>query len=421
MERTVERVQFPVPAQEKLLRVAGYARVSCGKDAMMHSLSAQISYYSNLIQKHPGWLYCGVYADEARTGTNLDRPGFRKMMEECRKGSIDLIICKSITRMARNTVLFLETIRELNALGVDVFFEEQNINTGSAEGELMITILASYAQEESLSVSENVKWRIRKAFERGEDVTMRHLYGYTVRGGEMEIDPEQAEIVREIYRRAISGDSITAIAKDLNRRGVPSPMGGRWYHYPVTDILRNEKYTGNSLLMKHYVNNHIEKKKTQNNGERPMYYAEDTHPAIIDEETFEAGRAVTERNKAAAAGRKKPEHGPFTGLISCERCGANYRRCTNHDVIFWNCREYIRSGKAGCYGCRIRESTLYEITRAVAPFEDIEQITAGDNLLTYTLKDGSVVRCSWKLPSRSESWTPEMREQARRDALKKGR
>ena len=172
--------------------------------------------------------------------------------------------------------------------------------------------------------------------------------------------------------------------------------------------------------MKQYVNNHIEKKKIKNDGSRDMYYVGDSHPAIVDAETFEAGRAVTERNKAAAAGRKKPERGPFTGRIRCGKCGANYRRCTNHGVVFWNCREYVSRGRAGCTGCRIRESTLYEITKAVAPFEEIEQIGAADNILTYTLKNGSVVRRPWNLPSRGESWTAEMREQARTDAKKRG-
>ena len=168
MERVVERVDALIPAQPKALRVCAYARVSTGKDAMLHSLSAQVSYYSKMIQSHNGWMYCGVYSDEAVTGTRGERAGFQHMIEECRQGNIDLVITKSISRFARNTVTLLQTVRELKSLGVDVFFEEQHIHTMSTDGELMMTILASYAQEESLSASENQKWRVRKAFENGE-------------------------------------------------------------------------------------------------------------------------------------------------------------------------------------------------------------------------------------------------------------
>ena len=155
MDRTVQRIGPNIPVQPKAKRVAAYARVSSGKDAMLHSLSAQVSYYNNLIQNHPGWLYCGVYADEALTGTKENRENFQRMLAECCAGNIDLIITKSISRFARNTVVLLQTVRELKSMGVDVYFEEQNSHSMSADGELMLTILASYAQEESLSASEN--------------------------------------------------------------------------------------------------------------------------------------------------------------------------------------------------------------------------------------------------------------------------
>lgn len=180
MERTIKRVEFVAPRRIDVLRVAAYARVSTGKDAMLHSLSAQVSYYSNLIQKHPGWLYCGVYADEALTGTKDNRDNFQRLLEACRAGEIDMVITKSISRFARNTVALLESIRELKELGVDVFFEEQNIHTMSSDGELMLTILASYAQEESRSASENQKWRVRKGFEKGELLNWRIVLGYDI-------------------------------------------------------------------------------------------------------------------------------------------------------------------------------------------------------------------------------------------------
>lgn len=219
MERIIKQVEFKFPVNtNKITRVSAYARVSSGKDAMLHSLSAQISYYSNLIQNHKGWLYCGVYADEAKTGTRDSRENFQRMLVDCRAGKIDLVITKSISRFARNTVTLLETVRELKSLGVDVYFEEQNIHTMSAEGELMMTILASYAQEESRSASENQKWRIRKEYEKGNDVNLRFLFGYKISKGFIEPDTITAPIVVELFNRYVEGASFSELAKDLNKR-----------------------------------------------------------------------------------------------------------------------------------------------------------------------------------------------------------
>lgn len=202
--------------------MGSYSRVSNGKDTMLHSLSAQVSYYSNLIQNHEGWIYCGVYSDEALTGTKENRDDFQRLIEDCRAGKIDLVITKSISRFARNTVTLLNTVRELKSLGIGVFFEEQNINTLNAEGELLITILASYAQEESLSASENVKWRIQNDFKQGKlPLSVWNIYGYkrTSDGG-LEIVPEEAEVVKTIYRLYLDGLGILKIAKYLNEMGV---------------------------------------------------------------------------------------------------------------------------------------------------------------------------------------------------------
>ena len=244
MARTIQQISFPAPMRPCLKRVAAYARVSSGKDAMLHSLSAQVSYYSALIQKHTGWLYCGVYADEAFTGTKDSRDGFQSLLAECRAGNIDMVITKSISRFARNTVTLLETVRELKALGVDVYFEEQNIHTMSADGELMMTILASYAQEESRSASENQKWRIRRGFERGELINLRFLFGYKIEKGRVAVDPEKAAVVREVFRRALEGASLTSLAIDLNRRGFTGVLGGKWNSMRIREMLSNETWNG---------------------------------------------------------------------------------------------------------------------------------------------------------------------------------
>lgn len=204
MVRKIEKIEVKIPTIVRPKRVAAYARVSSEKDAMLHSLSAQVSYYSSYIQSHKGWEYCGVYSDEAKTGTKDSRQGFQKLITACKDGEIDMVITKSISRFARNTVTLLETVRELKAIGVDIFFEEQNIHSLSAEGELMLTILASYAQEESFSASENQKWRIRKSFENGELVNLRFLYGFQIKKGILTPHPDEALIVNEVFDRVIA-------------------------------------------------------------------------------------------------------------------------------------------------------------------------------------------------------------------------
>ena len=215
MNRIITQVEFPIPNQPRLLKVAAYSRVSSGKDAMLHSLSSQVSYYSKLIQEHPGWVYSGVYADEAVTGTKDHRNGFQALLSDCREGKIDLVITKSISRLARNTVTLLQTVRELKSLGVDVYFEEQNIHTMSSEGELMMTILASYAQEESRSASENQKWRIKKNFEEGIPWNGAML-GYRYKDGKYYIVPDEAELVKRIFTMYLGGAGYVLISNQLN-------------------------------------------------------------------------------------------------------------------------------------------------------------------------------------------------------------
>ena len=407
---------------EKPKRVAAYARVSSGKDAMLHSLSAQVSHYSELIQVHEGWQYAGVYADEALTGTNEDRADFQRLLSDCRAGLIDIVITKSISRFARNTVTLLQTVRELKSLGVDIFFEEQNIHTISTEGELMLTILASYAQAESLSASENQKWRIRRSFEKGELINLRFLFGYCISKAGIEIDPATAPVVREIFNRVIAGDTLGSISRDLNNRGVYGELGGKWIAERIRDIVENEKYTGNAMLQKHYRNNHLEKKKCRNTGELPMYYAEDTHPAIIDEDTFEAAQAVLLATQNAHKNRPKPKTSVFTGYIYCPHCGKNFKRVTNNGTPGWNCSTYVTQGKVYCHGKKIPEDTLKTVcadTLGISEFdaavfsERIERIEApGDNLLLFVFKDGRTEECAWADKSRRDSWTAEMKQTA---------
>ncbi|MBQ1934478.1 MAG: recombinase family protein [Clostridia bacterium] len=416
MTRKIEQVRFAADAPKKK-RVAAYCRVSSGKDAMLHSLSAQISYYSDYIQKH-GWEYAGVYADEALTGTKDNRENFQRLLAECRKGTVQMVITKSISRFARNTVTLLETVRELKALGVDVFFEEQNIHTMSADGELMLTILASYAQEESLSVSENMKWRIRKNFENGKPWS-GFILGYRFQNGQFVLVPEEAEIVKRIFREYLGGMGATAIMKGLNEDGILTRTGKPWRTEGVLKILRNYNYTGNLILQKTYRENHLTKRKMKNNGEKPQYHAVGTHEAIIDLATFEAVQEELAKRAEHYSGKKMTVATyPFTGLIVCDGCGKHYRRKTTATGIVWICSTYNTHGKKACADSKaIPESVLYDLT-ADTPIGDLTAIKAEkDNTLVFCFKNGERTVKRWKDRSRSESWTEDMKEKARQQAL----
>ena len=416
MTRKIEQVRFTADAPKKK-RVAAYCRVSSGKDAMLHSLSAQVSYYSDYIQKH-GWEYAGVYADEALTGTKDNRENFQRLLAECRKGTIQMVITKSISRFARNTVTLLETVRELKALGVDIYFEEQNIHTMSADGELMLTILASYAQEESLSVSENMKWRIRKNFENGKPWSGLIL-GYRFQNGQFLVVPEEAEIVKRIFREYLDGLGATAIMKGLNEDGILTRLGKPWRIEGVLKILRNYNYTGNLILQKTYRENHLTKRKMQNNGEYPQYHAVGTHEAIIDLATFETVQEELARRSEHYSGKKPSTVTyPFTRLIVCANCGNHYKRKTTATGIVWICSTYNTHGKKACADSKaIPESVLYELT-ADTPIGDLTAIRAEkDNTLVFCFKNGERTVKRWKDRSRAESWTDAMKETARQQAL----
>ena len=413
----------PAAAMPRLERVAAYCRVSSGKDAMLHSLSAQVSHYSEFIQRRPSWAYAGVYADEALTGTKDNRPEFQRLLADCRAGRIDRVLTKSVSRFARNTVTLLETVRELKELGVAVYFEEQNIDSLSGDGELMLTILASFAQEESKSVSDNCKWRIRKDFSEGKPMNLPLLYGYRREKGRIVIDEEEAEIVRFIFRSCLNGMGKGRITETLREQGIPCRLGGEWQTETVSGILKNEKYTGDALLQKTYIENHLTKRKCFNRGELPQYYAENTHPAIIDHETYERVQAlIAERREKANVQKDVTARYPFTGLIVCGCCGAHYHRRTNPTRITWQCVTYLRRGKKHCAAKQIPEETLLSLTREVLSVHEVNeeniqvlaeiQIPCPNHIL-FVFKDGHETERVWQDRSRAESWTDEMREKAR--------
>ena len=408
MEKVVEQVKFRsrMPRPE---RVAAYARVSSGKEAMLHSLAAQVDYYSTYIRHHPGWEYVGVYTDEAKTGTKDSREGFQRLLADCKNGKVNHIITKSVSRFARNTVTLLETVRELKNMGISVYFEEQNINTMTADGELMLTILASYAQAESLSASENQKWRVRQNFEEGKP-WRGYMLGYRYKDGEYVIVPEEAEIVKRIYADFLSGKGIEAIMKSLNESGVLTQQGFTWHRSAVMRILRNYTYTGNLLLQTKYRENHLTKKTLVNRGELPQYHATDTHEAIIDLATFETVQAEIARRAEKYTKPHKCKEYPFSGIMTCAICGKHYRRKTTPTGPVWICSTYNTSGKKACASKAIPEPTLIALAEKNAHRRQITAVTvAQENHLTFRFADGSECEEIWQNRSRSESWTEEMR------------
>ncbi len=428
MKRIVTKIDVSVPTQPELKRVAAYSRVSSGKDAMLHSLSAQVSYFSRYIQSHPDWVYCGVYSDEAFTGTKEQREGFQRLMADCRNGKIDMVITKSISRFARNTVTLLQTVRELKSLGVDVYFEEQNIHTISNEGELLLTILASYAQEESRSASENQKWRIKKNFEEGIPWSWAFL-GYRLKNGRYEVVESEAAVVRRIYQAYLDGMGYTAIAKMLNEEGIRTRRGYEWDPTVVGKVLSNYNYTGNLLLQKTYREDHLTKRTKVNKGKYPQYHVEGSHEAIIDMEMFMA----VQREKERRAGQYNPGHKPkkvypFSGLLVCEGCSKNYRRKVTATGPVWICSTFNSKGKAYCASKQIPEATLQAVTAEVLQTKVfmpemlhlVSQITVcKENTLIYRMLDGTERVCQWTDRSRSQSWTEEKKNNARNKALER--
>lgn len=265
--RKIEKIEPTIPRILRKKRVAAYARVSMETDRLNHSLSAQISYYSELIQKNQEWEYAGVYADSFISGTSIDkRAEFQRMIADCESGDIDIILTKSISRFARNTVDLLTTVRRLKALSVEVRFEKENINSLSSSGEILLSVLASFAQEESVNISNNVKWRIKKQFEQGIPNGHFRIYGYRWEGDQLVIVPEEAAIVKRIFQNFLDGKSRLETEREFAAEGITTRDGYRWVDSNIKLILTNVSYTGNMLLQKEYVESPLTHKRKKTEG-----------------------------------------------------------------------------------------------------------------------------------------------------------
>ena len=371
----------------KCLRVAAYCRVSTDDEEQKTSYEAQIGYYTEKINQNPEWQMAGIFADEGISGTQAKkRPEFLKMIRLCRQRKIDIILTKSLSRFARNTVDSLGYIRELRALGIAVISEKENINTLTAESEMLITIMSCFAQAESESISKNVSWGVRQSFKNG-NVPMQYarLLGYRKgHDGNAEIIPEEAEVVKEIYRCYLDGMSMNLIADRLNEKGLTTKGGSSPYRKTVVQrILTNEKYTGDALLQKTYVTDCITKKTRKNNGELPMYLVKNHHEPIISRSDFNrvqeemarrsAKRTIADKLTKTGQGKYSAKYA-LSELLICGECGEHYRRVTwtakGVKEIKWRCVSRIQYGKKKCHSSpTVDEQALHRaIVSAVNEF-----------------------------------------------------
>ena len=333
----------------KKRKVAGYARVSTDRDDQFTSYESQIAYYTNYIKSHPDWEFVEIFTDEGISATSTKkRIGFQKMIKAALKGKIDLIVTKSISRFARNTLDSLLTIRKLKEVGVEVFFEKENIWTLDSKGELLITIMSSIAQEESRSLSMNVTWGARQSMREGKAyVPFKAFLGYD-RGpnGEMVINQEQAKLVRRIFALAMQNWSEYSIARLLENEGILFSNGNqRWYTSTVSSILRNEKYKGDALRQKTYTKDYLSKERVKNSGEVPQYYIRNHHEPIIDPAIFD--RLQEHLNSRPIIEDKRSKNYIFSKRVICSECGGYYGRCdhytrNNKEVVLWRCNHKFK-------------------------------------------------------------------------------
>lgn len=347
-------------------RVAAYCRVSTDSEEQLNSYTAQKAYYTQKIEESPDWEMAGIYADEGISGTSMKkRTQFNQMLTACKRGRIDLIVTKSLSRFARNTVDCLETVRMLKASGIGVYFEKENINTLTESSEFLITLFSGFAQAESESLSKNIIWGKQKSAEAGKvPFQYKKMLGYRKGAdGQPEIVPEEAEVIRRIYHRYLDGCTLGKIKKELEEDGVPTAAQvEQWSSAVIRNILTNEKYIGDALLQKTYITDCITKKVKKNTGERPMYYVENNHPPIISRELFAQVQAeLTRRSSKRKVLQKsgKTELGKYSGkyalteLLVCGECGSPYKRVTwarnGKKRIVWRCVSRLEFGTKYCH------------------------------------------------------------------------
>jgi DNA invertase Pin-like site-specific DNA recombinase len=402
-------------------RTAGYARVSTDDEEQQSSYAAQVAYYTEYIQANPAWRFVTVYADEGISGTSTKkREQFNAMVDDALAGKLDLIITKSVSRFARNTVDSLQTIRKLKEIGCEVYFQKENIWTFDGKGELLLSIMSSLAQEESRSISENVTWGQRRRMEAGKvSMAYKHFLGYEKGDdGKPKIVPEEAAVVRQIYRLFLEGKTFNAIAKTLMSQGIPSPGGKeKWGVRTIISILENEKYKGHALLQKGFTTDFLTHKTKKNEGELPQFYITDSHPAIISVETFDLVQSEIARRRGMQ-NRATCEH-PFSGKILCGQCGSPcgpkvWHSNSPYRRTIWQCNaKYSRSDRgAKCGTPHVTEEQIKAAFVACfnALISDKEHYIAGfEELLSFIADTSALDREAAALDTERDALAERMR------------
>ena len=381
---TIEATEQP---QEMKLRVAAYARVSSASEDQLNSFEAQRRYYTDLISGKENWTFVDLYADEGIAGTSAKkRADFQRLMADCRRGRIDRILTKSISRFARNTKECLEAVRELKLLGVGVCFEEQNINTAKVSGEMLTTIFASIAQSESESISKNVQWGIQQRMQAGTFLPPSVPYGYRLIDRTIHIEPSEAGIVRKIFRDYLAGKSHAEIARGLNQQPETRP-GATWQACMISYILSNERYMGDALWQKAYRTQTLPSEKVRNRGALPKYYVTDVHPPIVDRETYELVRKLTEQRKERYVHQSIASSDRTDWRICCGHCGSNFRRKTVRGTVYWVCYRHEQNRD----DCPITQIPEREIKKSfLRLYYDLKHY--GSQILTEFLNHLTAVR-----------------------------
>ena len=398
-----------IPAKQELaenrtikrqLRVAAYCRVSTDDEEQLTSYEAQQTYYTDKIMTNPDWTMAGIYADEGITGTKATkRPEFLKMIRKCKQKKIDLILVKSISRFARNTVDCLNYIRTLKSLGIAVIFEKENINTLNEDSEMLTTIMGAFAQAESESISQNVKWGVRQAMKEGRvSIRYKNLYAYDEgEDGQPRIIESEAAVIRRINDEFLSGRSLPMIKDGLEADKILTPKGGNvWAVSAIRNLLKNEKYCGDVLMQKTFKTDPISGKTKRNTGQLPMYLIQDHHPAIISRDTYNAVQAeFARRTSGKAPSTKLAPTGQacysakyaLTGIVICGECGNQYRRCVwnkrGQKRPVWRCSSRIDYGSKYCH----KSPTIYEAPLKAAILDAINLVMSDKKVLIQQIED----------------------------------
>lgn len=368
--RTIKKIN-PVVRNTPLTRVASYIRVSTDHEDQKESIAIQRQHFNSLAKRQPDWVYVGCYWD-VMSGTKKDkRPGLQRLLADCRAGRINLITTKSISRLARNVADLLEMVREMTATGVRIIFDRENIDTGMMDSELLLTILASMAEEEAKSFAANNRWAIQKRFKDGSYRRGVAPYGYDLVDGGLVVNPTEAETVKYIFDRMLVGAGCSTIAKELNEKGIPTKRinesrkdgkvhSGKWNAATIRGMVRNEVYMGDSRLQKTYKDTLF--KTHLNEGQLPQYYYEDNHPALISREAFKGANAVLDQHFKECGAKKAPSPTyTFTKKLYCKECGALLWRCGDtrkrNKYSYWLCSTHHKNAKA-CSLKRVMEDNV---------------------------------------------------------------